>query len=145
MLSSVVHLLQTHNTEARPSQADTLLQESSTAEAVKTVTDLVLAKEGVSVPCPVHVLVPVQDQPDGPAQQPSRHSCSSIAEDAAGLLASKAPSNALHVAHHLVLGNAQDVGNRALVLSRGLHSTILSHLPSATFVLMSSLVFATWL
>lgn len=71
----------------------------------------------------VHVLVPVQDEPHRPAQQVGRHSCCRIPRHAARLLASKAASNALHVADHLVLGDAQHVCHCLLVLGRRLWTT----------------------
>lgn len=79
-------------------------------------THLVLAKEGMPMASPVHVLIPVQDESDRPPQQPGWHCSCSIAEDAAGLLATEPASDALHMAHHLVLRDAQHMCNCGLVL-----------------------------
>lgn len=65
---------------------------------------------------PVHVLIPIQDQAHRPPQQVGWHCSGSIGEDTAGLLASETTTNALHVADHLVLRNAQHMGNSGLML-----------------------------
>ena len=78
--------------------------------------DLVGAQEGVSMTGVVHVFIPVQDQAHGAAQYIRGHRGRSIPGDAAGLLASEASPNALDMAHHLVLRDAQDMCNGLLML-----------------------------
>ncbi len=77
---------------------------------------LVLAQEGVAVAGHVHVLIPVQNQAHRAAQVVSRHSCCSIREHTAGLFTTKASSDTLDVADHLVVRNAQHVCNGLLML-----------------------------
>ena len=82
----------------------------------KRNADLVRAQEGMPMASVVHVLVSVQDESHRAAQYVGRHSGGSIPGHAAGLLASKAAPNALDMAHHLVLRNAQHVCNGLLML-----------------------------
>lgn len=77
---------------------------------------LVLAQEGVAVAGHVHVLIPVQNKAHRPAQDVGRHSCCSVWEHTAGLFTTKASSNTLHVADHLVVRDAQHVCNGLLML-----------------------------
>ena len=78
--------------------------------------DLVGAQEGVPMSSIVHVFIPVEDQAHGAAQYIRGHSSRSIPGHAAGLLASKSSPDALDMAHHLVLGDAQDMCNGLLML-----------------------------
>ena len=97
---------------------------------------LVLAQEGVAVAGHVHVLISVQNQAHRPAQDVGRHSCCSVWEHTAGLFTTKASSDTLHVADHLVVRDAQHVCNGLLMLSWCLHLTSTScHL---AFVMLES-------
>lgn len=74
------------------------------------------------MPRVVHVLVPVQDEAHRAAQNVGRHCSRSIPGHTAGLLAPKSTPNALHMAHYLVLGDAQNVRNGLLMLCRRLQT-----------------------
>ena len=88
---------------------------------------LVLAQEGVAVAGHVHVLIPVQNKAHGAAQDVSRHSCCSVWEDTARLFTTKASSDTLHVADHLVVRDAQHVCNGLLMLRWRLQATSTPH------------------
>ena len=77
---------------------------------------LVLAQEGVAVAGHVHVLIPVQNQAHRLPQDVGRHSSCSVWEDTARLFTTKASSDTLHMADHLVVRNAQHVRNGLLML-----------------------------
>ncbi len=81
---------------------------------------LIPAQEGMPVPRKLHVLVAVQAQAHSLARVPCGYGCTGVEVGAAGLLASKAAAQALHMADHLVVGQAQHVGHCLLVLGGGL-------------------------
>ena len=83
--------------------------------------DLVGAQKGVPVASVVHVLVSVQDESHRAAQYVGGHSSCSVMKNTARFLASKASSNALNMAHHLVLRDAQNMGDGLLMLGRSLY------------------------
>mmetsp|Transcript_4255 Transcript_4255/g.14886 ORF Transcript_4255/g.14886 Transcript_4255/m.14886 type:complete len:400 (+) Transcript_4255:984-2183(+) len=81
---------------------------------------LVLAVKSVAVPRHLHVLVPVQAQSHGSLQVVGRDGGGAVDEDRPGLLTAETSAEPLGLAHHLVLRDAQDVGDGPLVLGRRL-------------------------
>lgn len=83
--------------------------------------NLVGAQKGVPVARVVHVFISVQDESHRAAQSVGSHSSCSIMKHTARLLATKASPYALDMAHHLVLRNAQNMGDGLLMLGGSLH------------------------
>ncbi len=97
---------------------------------------LVLAQEGVAVAGHVHVLIPVQNEAHRPPQDVGRHSCCSIWEHTARLFTTKASSDTLHMADHLVVRDAQHVCNGLLMLGWCLQAISICH--ELGFVMLES-------